>query len=120
MQRRENEGGGFPGDQPQYAQQKGEGTGHRGFGVAAIALFLLAPHAIAQCGISNAKIIEWGWGTPSPVYVQQHVAEMEKLPFDGLVLTLTANGLHDLSMRPDRQHASAGRADGGKWSRREE
>src|SRR5205823_14649749 len=39
---------------------------------------------------------------------------MEKLPFDGIVLNLTFNGLHDLSKRPDRQHAFAGRAFGAK------
>ena len=41
---------------------------------------------------ADQKIIEWGWGTPNPVYVRDHVRDMEKLPFDGLVLDLTANG----------------------------
>src|SRR5439155_14645861 len=64
--------------------------------------------------IADAKIIEIGWDSRFPVYVQQHAAEMEKLPFDGIVLNLTSNGLHDLSKRPDRQHAFAGRAFGAK------
>src|SRR5947209_2099137 len=54
---------------------------------------------------ADAKIIEWGWGTPSPMYVRDHIEEMEKIPFDGLVLTIYANGKHDPSQRPARQAA---------------
>lgn len=41
--------------------------------------------------VKTGKVIEWGWGTPSPLYIREHVAEMEKLPFDGLGLDLPAN-----------------------------
>src|ERR1051325_6429162 len=73
-------------------------------------LILIAP-AYAQ---SENKILEIGWDSPSPVYVKEHIAEMEKLPFDGIIFGLTANGFHDLSKRPDRQHGFAGRAFGAK------
>ena len=39
----------------------------------------------------NAKIIEWGWGTPTPTYVRDRIQEMERFPFDGLVLDLKSN-----------------------------
>jgi hypothetical protein len=34
------------------------------------------------------KLIEWGWDTPTTIYVKNHIREMEQLPFDGLVLDL--------------------------------
>jgi hypothetical protein len=40
---------------------------------------------------SSSKLIELGWGTPSPTYVRTYVQEMEQLPFDGLVLDLKGN-----------------------------
>jgi hypothetical protein len=64
--------------------------------------------------IAQAKILEWGWDTPSPTYVREHVKEMEKQPFDGLVMTLTANGKHDLSQRPARQNCFPSGTFGGK------
>ncbi len=42
--------------------------------------------------IKNVKIIEWGWGTPFPTYVKENIREMEKIPFDGIVLDLKING----------------------------
>jgi hypothetical protein len=74
---------------------------------------LLSPH-FSRAQADDKKIIEIGWDGPSPIYIEQHIAEMEKLPFDGLVINLTENGLHDLQKRPDRQHAFAGRAFGNK------
>ena len=40
---------------------------------------------------SSSKLIELGWGTPSPTYIRAHIQEMEQLPFDGLVLDLKGN-----------------------------
>ena len=34
------------------------------------------------------KIIEFGWDIPTPDYVRQHAVEMEKLPFDGVVIDI--------------------------------
>ena len=32
------------------------------------------------------KIIEWGWDTTNASYIRDHIREIEKAPFDGLVL----------------------------------
>ncbi|MGB8690236.1 MAG: hypothetical protein WCD53_23295 [Microcoleus sp.] len=34
------------------------------------------------------KLIEYGWGVPTPVFVKQNIKEMEKKPFDGIVIQL--------------------------------
>jgi len=70
--------------------------------------------------VAAAKLIEWGWDTPSPNYVRDHINEMEKSPFDGIVLTLTANGKHDLSQRPDRQACFPTREFGAKVLKRDD
>jgi len=33
----------------------------------------------------DKKIIEWGWDQPDTAYLRQHIAEMEKTPFDGVI-----------------------------------
>jgi len=53
---------------------------------------------------ADAKIIAWGI-VPPPVYVQGHIEEMEKVPVDGLVLSLYGNGHHDPTTKPDRVRA---------------
>jgi len=68
-------------------------------------LLLCTCTCLAQSDPRTGKILEWGWGTPPPIVVQKHITEMEKLPFDGLVMNLYANGHHDPSTRPDRQAA---------------
>lgn len=35
---------------------------------------------------SPPALIEFGWDEPSTSYVRQHIAEMERMPFDGVVL----------------------------------
>src|SRR6476469_904122 len=32
------------------------------------------------------KLIEYGWDVPKPVFVKQNIEEMEKRPFDGIVI----------------------------------
>lgn len=72
------------------------------------------------CGSSSfaataqPKIIEWGWDSPSCVWVKDHITEMEKLPFDGVVLELHANGKHDPTTRPHRQAAFPSRGWGSR------
>jgi len=36
------------------------------------------------------KLIEWGWDEPDPAFMKAHVAEMERMPFDGLVFHVPA------------------------------
>src|SRR5207302_220829 len=42
------------------------------------------------------KLIEFGWDEPGPAFMREHIAEMEKTPFDGCVFhieyTKPANG----------------------------
>lgn len=45
------------------------------------------------------KLIEFGWDEPSPAFMREHIAEMEKTPFDGCVF-----------------HVDYKRADGGSGS----
>lgn len=33
------------------------------------------------------KLIDYGWGSPDTAYYRAHLAEMEKIPFDGIVLS---------------------------------
>ncbi len=63
--------------------------------------------------IQQAKILEWGWHTPPPTYVREHIREMEKMPFDGIVLDLTWNGMHDLTQKVARQHTFPAGSFGG-------
>ena len=34
------------------------------------------------------KLIQYGWGVPDPVFVQQNIGQMEKMPFDGIIFQL--------------------------------
>ena len=34
----------------------------------------------------DKRIIEWGWDQPDTAYLRAHMAEMEKTPFDGVIL----------------------------------
>ncbi len=36
----------------------------------------------------SKKLIEYGWDVPSPKFVQQNIQQMEKRPFDGIVIRL--------------------------------
>lgn len=43
------------------------------------------------CGAgASKKLIEYGWDVPDTAYVREHVAEMEKVPFDGVVIRVDA------------------------------
>jgi len=41
---------------------------------------------------SGKKIVEYGWDVPSPAYIADHIREMEKRPFDGVLFRLEATG----------------------------
>lgn len=57
--------------------------------LAATALILvLAP--CARAGMHGKKLIEYGWDRPPTSYVREHVTEMERIPFDGVVMTIPA------------------------------
>ena len=37
---------------------------------------------------AKKKLIEYGWDVPTPAFVRDHIREMEKRPFDGLMMRL--------------------------------
>jgi hypothetical protein len=52
-------------------------------------VLLLASLCRAEAPTLPKKLIEYGWDEPSATFLREHVAEMEKTPFDGCVLYLT-------------------------------
>lgn len=73
-----------------------------------------------SAGPQDIKILEWGWDTPSPVQVRDRILAMEKLPFDGVVLNLFADGHQDRTKKVDRQASFTSRDWGNKTLRRED
>src|SRR5205823_14115198 len=49
---------------------------------------LLVLTSFARAG--NKKLIEFGWDEPDTAFMRQHIAEMEKRPFDGTVFEIAA------------------------------
>ena len=45
--------------------------------------------AAAERKPSTKRLIEFGWDEPGPAFMRQHIAEMERTPFDGCVFHLT-------------------------------
>lgn len=41
---------------------------------------------------ASKKLIEYGWDVPTPAFVADNVAEMEKRPFDGLIMRVAGKG----------------------------
>lgn len=56
--------------------------------VIAVALAIVC--ACPSDARTRKKLIEYGWDVPDAAYVRQHVAEMEKIPFDGIVIRLNS------------------------------
>ena len=51
------------------------------------------PSAVpAQQAPTQKKLIEYGWDVRNPVYVREHIRDMEKLPFDGLIMRMAVGG----------------------------
>ncbi len=40
----------------------------------------------------DKKLIEYGWDVPFPDFIREHLREMERLPFDGLIFKLHGGG----------------------------
>ena len=57
----------------------------------AIALGVQAQE-VSSVVTSGKKIIEYGWDVPSPAFVAEHIRDMEKRPFDGILFRLEAKG----------------------------
>lgn len=59
--------------------------------VCVLSLLLAGADAVAQDG-GKKKLIEFGWDEPDTAFMQAHVAEMEKTPFNGCVFHAYVTG----------------------------
>jgi Carbohydrate family 9 binding domain-like len=57
----------------------------------ALALVLAALASAQQPPLAK-KLIEYGWDVPNPAFVREHIRDMEKRPFDGLIFRMEAGG----------------------------
>jgi hypothetical protein len=46
--------------------------------------------ALSAAEAKNKKLIEFGWDEPSTSFMREHIAEMERAPFDGVVFNVDA------------------------------
>lgn len=62
-----------------------------------------AAHADKFSDTTGKKLIEVGWDTPSPEYVRDHIQDMEKRPFEGVIFRLDNGGgqIFDVTKNPD-------------------
>src|SRR4051794_16415984 len=65
-----------------------------GGGLIAAISVLLSPLSSAPTDqrAPVVKLIEYGWDSPSAEFVRTHIAEMERRPFDGVVVRLLDGG----------------------------
>lgn len=71
----------------------------------AIAMFVLTlvnPSAVSS---AEPKLIQMGWDTPTPTEAAKVIDAMQKVPFDGVVFQLTANGHHDTTDAKNRMQS---------------
>ena len=54
----------------------------------ALALFAAALHAAEPSASSEKKVIYYGWNTRDSAYVRAHWQEMERMPFDGIAISI--------------------------------
>ncbi|MDH7603166.1 MAG: hypothetical protein QHI38_13590 [Armatimonadota bacterium] len=57
-----------------------------------LAAILLLATTSAPCFAARKKIIEYGWDVPDTSYLREHIREMEKIPFDGVVFKMNPRG----------------------------
>ncbi len=56
-------------------------------------LLLLSGTCLAASRLpARKKLIQYGTGAPTPAYVAENISEMEKRPFDGLIMRLAGKG----------------------------
>jgi hypothetical protein len=60
----------------------------------ALTVSLAVPPSMARADrpASAVKMIEYGWDTPGPQFVRDHIGDMERRPFDGVVMRLPHGG----------------------------
>lgn len=56
-----------------------------------VVMLKLSPDSLeAQVGGGDKKLIKYGWDAPTPTFFHKHIKDMDKLPFDGVMLKLNA------------------------------
>ena len=60
--------------------------------VAAAALFLPVALPAGAQAAAEKKLIQYGFDVQGPAYVAEHIREMEKKPFDGIMMPTGPNG----------------------------
>jgi hypothetical protein len=57
-------------------------------------VFLIAPllGSPTTAHATSVKLIEYGWDAPRPDFVRTHIREMERRPFDGVIMRLSDGG----------------------------
>ena len=68
------------------------------FRIWLLAVICLCPSIFAK-GRIKKKIVEYGWDVPYPDFVRDNIREMEKQPFDGIILR-TKGFDHIFDIRP--------------------
>jgi hypothetical protein len=53
-------------------------------------LAIYLPTTAVETQAKGQKLIEYGWDAPLPNFFRQHIREMERQPFDGVILKLNA------------------------------
>jgi hypothetical protein len=59
----------------------------------AITILCALAASSAFAGTVDKKLIEYGWDAPDTLYIREHVREMEKIPFDGVVIRINPRGV---------------------------
>ncbi len=59
---------------------------------ALLSLCLTAAAQIDHAGPPQKKLLEYGWDVPQPDFVAEHIREMERRPFDGLLMRVSGLG----------------------------
>lgn len=56
-----------------------------------LGMLITATSLVSADSLAGKKIIKYGWDTPTTNYARRHVREMEKLPFDGVVIKVMSS-----------------------------
>jgi hypothetical protein len=68
-------------------------------GILTVSIPVLAAEPLPTIGRMDKKLIEYGWDVPTPDFIRANIAEMEKLPFDGVIFRPKA-GSNALDPKP--------------------
>ena len=81
------------------------------------AVCLLCATASAQ--VPGKKLIEYGWDTPRPTFVEKNIREMEKRPFEGVIMRIgeIANAFSNEKFSEEKMAAELAAAGRIEWNK---